>query len=58
MSIVNIREEYETEEEATQRKQAICLAYPPGGYDTSLRVYQQPADHKWIVDGYRYSSCD
>lgn len=58
MSTVDIREECETEEEAIKRKQAIIDYFPPGGYGTSLRIYQQPNDGKWIVDGYRYSSCD
>lgn len=58
MSIVHIREEFETEEQANQCKQSIISCYPPAGYDTSLQVYQQPANGKWIVSGYRYSSCD
>ena len=58
MSIVNIREECDTEEKAIERRQAIIDWYPPGGYGTSLRIYQQPNGGKWIVDGYRYSSCD
>lgn len=58
MSIVNIREEYETEPEAVKARDSIMDWYPPGGYGTSLRIYQQPDDGKWVVDGYRYSSCD
>lgn len=57
MSIVNIREECDTKEEAEKRVKSINTWYPPGGYGTSLRVYQQ-SDGKWIVDGYRFSSCD
>lgn len=58
MSIVNIREECDTKEEAEKRVKSINTWYPPGGYGTSLRVYQQPSNGKWIVDGYRFSSCD
>jgi hypothetical protein len=58
MSRIDIREECETEEAANERKQEILDGWPPFGYSTSLRIYQQPTDGKWIVDGYRYSSCD
>jgi hypothetical protein len=58
MSIVNIREELDTEEQAVARREQILHSYHPAGYGTSLRVYQQPNGGKWVVDGYRYSSCD
>jgi len=58
MSIVNIREERNTQVEAEQRKDDILRAYHPAGYGTSLRVYHESSTDKWIVDGYRYSSCD
>lgn len=58
MSIVNIREECETEEKAIETRDRILQWYHPAGYGTSLRIYQQPNDGKWVVDGYRYSSCD
>jgi hypothetical protein len=58
MSIVNIHEEFDTEAAAVEQRDRILQWYPPGGYDTSLRCYQQPNGGKWIVSGYRYSSCD
>lgn len=58
MSIVNIREERSTEALALARKEEILQNYHPAGYGTSLRVYQQPNTEVWVVDGYRYSSCD
>ena len=58
MSIVNIREERATQVEAEQRKDDILRAYHPAGYGTSLRVYHEESTDKWVVDGYRYSSCD
>jgi hypothetical protein len=58
MSIINIREECTTQQEAEQIRNRILNAYHPAGYGTSLQIYQQPSDNKWIVEGYRYSSCD
>lgn len=58
MSIINIREEFETQELAQSRKEQLLSQYHPAGYGTTLQVYQQPAQTTWSVTGYRYSSCD
>jgi hypothetical protein len=58
MSIVNIREERDTEAEALERKEQLLRAWHPAGYGTTLKVWHNVSNGKWTVDGYRYSSCD
>jgi hypothetical protein len=58
MSIVNIREVRDTQAEAEARREEIMRHYHPAGYGTTLRVAVDAATSKWLVEGYRYSSCD
>lgn len=56
MSIVNIREERDTEALAVARREEIMYNYHPAGYGTTLTVRNEAG--RWLVEGYRYSSCD
>lgn len=58
MATVNIREERNTEVEALARKEEILYHYHPAGYGTTLKVRHDGGTGKWVVEGYRYSSCD
>ena len=58
MATVNIREERNTEVEALARKEEILYHYHPAGYGTTLKVRHDDGTGKWVVEGYRYSSCD
>lgn len=58
MSIVNIREVRDTQAEAEARREEIMYNYHPAGYGTTLRVAVDAVTSKWLVEGYRYSSCD
>lgn len=58
MAIVNIREQRATEVEALARKEEILYHYHPAGYSTSLSVRHDDATGQWVVEGYRFSSCD
>lgn len=58
MAIIDILEQCDTQVEADRRKEEILYHYHPAGYGTSLSVYYDDNTGKWIVSGYRYSSCD
>lgn len=58
MSIVNIHEEFDSEEAASTARDKILQWYHPAGYGTTLNIHPPHNDGKWIVSGYRYSSCD
>ena len=58
MAMVNIREERNTEVEALERKEHLLRQWHPAGYGTTLKVRHDDDAGKWVVEGYRYSSCD
>lgn len=58
MATINIREERNTEVEALARKEEILRQYHPAGYGTSLSIRHDDSADKWVVQGYRFSSCD
>jgi len=55
-NVINVREEFNTKEEAEQHKESYYAAYHPLGYGTSLVVKEE--NGKWVVEGYRFNSCD
>ena len=49
-----------TKEEAEEKKAHVEAAYPPQGYGTSLKVVEKEDEDGtyYVVEGYRYDSCD
>jgi hypothetical protein len=58
MAIVNISESRKTQPEAEARREEIMRHYHPAGYGTTLKVRHDAGTDQWMVEGYRYSSCD
>ena len=58
MSIVNIREERKTQPEAETRREELLRQWHPAGYGTTLKVRHDAGTGQWMIEGYRYSSCD
>lgn len=58
MAIVNISESRKTQSEAETRREEIMRHYHPAGYGTTLKVRHDAGTDQWMVEGYRYSSCD
>lgn len=53
---IDIYKECDKEVDALYLKTWYMQNFPPGGYDTSIDIFER--DGKWIVRGYMYSSCD
>lgn len=54
---IQIYEKFDSEEQAVDYMNKMYENYHPAGYGTVLDVYQLLSG-QWVVDGYRYDSCD
>lgn len=57
-SIRVVSKDFDTKQEAEDWKTAYYNNYNPFGYGTSLAVQFLPTSRKYVVTGYRFSSCD
>jgi len=60
MPRIDYRIECNTEADAIKVKEDIEGQYPPPGYGTYLKVSCMSVELTpvWVVEGYRYDSCD
>lgn len=53
---INIKDTFPSKEEAEAFRERYYRNYHPAGYGTSLTITED--NGQWIVQGYRFSSCD
>ena len=56
--MIQIHESYLIEADANTRMADIYKFYPKEGYGTVLSVRYNPNTFRWVISGYRESSCD
>jgi len=56
--MIQIHESYLIEADAIARMADLYKFYPKGGYGTTLYVQYNPDISRWVIRGYRESSCD